>query len=175
MGDDEPQCKIEYIDGLEETTEYNWVKRPGKAKITYINGSTFEGIFDGERIKQGEGVYVWMAAGEGDEEGLVERARYEGNYENGSRNGVGRMVFPGGDEYYGMWVEGKMNGEGSYTYKKTGDIYSGSWVNNKKQGKGTYSFGADKSMLVGTWENGELLSGSWELKNFANYYGNLKG
>ena len=172
MGDDEAQCQVVYSDAIDgENAEFNWVKRPGNAKITYINGSSFEGTFDQERIKQGEGVYVWMGPGGDDDEGLKEIARYEGAYENGMRNGIGKMTFPGGDTYHGVWVEGKMNGEGSYTYIKTGDIYSGSWSNNKKSGTGTYSFGADKSMLVGEWENGELISGSWELKNFANYYG----
>ena len=171
MADDEPQCAVVYSDAADgDQAEFNWVKRPGKAQITYINQSTFTGTFDSERIKQGEGTYVWMAPGE-DDEAVVEIARYEGNYENGSRNGIGKMTFPGGDTYHGEWVDGKMNGEGSYTYKKTGDIYSGTWVNNKKHGYGDYSFGADKSMLRGQWENGELVDGSWELKNFANYYG----
>eukprot|EP01006_Ploeotia_vitrea_P023416 TRINITY_DN55879_c1_g1_i2.p1 TRINITY_DN55879_c1_g1~~TRINITY_DN55879_c1_g1_i2.p1 ORF type:complete len:196 (+),score=14.01 TRINITY_DN55879_c1_g1_i2:96-683(+) len=167
MGDDEAQCQVVYADAIEgEESEFNWVKRPGKAKITYANGSSFEGTFNSERIKQDEGVYIWMGAGgEDDDEGTKEIARYEGNYENGMRNGVGKMTYPNGDSYAGSWVEGKMNGEGSYTYAKTGDIYSGWWSNNKKNGKGTYSFGADKSMLVGEWENGELVSGSWELKN----------
>ncbi len=46
MGDEEPQCKVEYLDlpdgGAEET---NWIKRAGKAKVTYPNGEIFEGWF----------------------------------------------------------------------------------------------------------------------------------
>ena len=42
--EEEPQCKVEYIDlpdgGVDET---NWIKRAGKAKVTYINADTFEG------------------------------------------------------------------------------------------------------------------------------------
>jgi len=175
MADDEPQCQVVYSDVLDgEQAEFNWVKRAGKAKVTYVDQSTFEGTFDGERIKQGDGTYVWMAPGDGDDDAVVERARYEGLYDNGSRNGLGKMTYPNGDIYHGEWVDGKMHGEGSYTYKKTGDVYSGTWVQNKKQGKGDYSFGKDKSMLRGEWENGELVDGSWELKNFANYYGKFK-
>lgn len=114
---------------------------------------------------------MWMGPSGDDEESTVERARYEGTYKDGVRNGRGKMVFPGGDIYEGEWVDGKMQGEGSYTYKKTGDIYSGAWVANKKHGYGRYEFGADKSMLVGNWENGELVKGSWELKNFGVYEG----
>lgn len=42
MADDEPQVKVEYTDGP-EPEETNWIKRAGKAKVTYVNGSTFEG------------------------------------------------------------------------------------------------------------------------------------
>lgn len=67
-----------------------------------------------------------------------------------------------------------MNGEGSYTYKKTGDIYSGSWKDNKKHGLGRYEYAKDKSMLVGQWEEGQLVSGSWELKGAGVYDGQFK-
>lgn len=46
----------------------NWLPRPGKAKITYGGGSTFEGVFNGERIKEGEGKYTWMKPADEDGE-----------------------------------------------------------------------------------------------------------
>ena len=44
MGEEEESgaYRIEYLDG-EEGESYNWVKRAGKARITYADGSTFEG------------------------------------------------------------------------------------------------------------------------------------
>jgi hypothetical protein len=63
------------------------------------------GTFDAERIKQGYGVYVWMAPGAEDDETPVEKARYEGNYKDGLKHGVGKMVFPNGDIYEGEWYE----------------------------------------------------------------------
>jgi hypothetical protein len=62
-----------------------------------------------------------------------------------------------------------MQGEGTYTYKKSGDIYSGTWVANKKSGQGTYEFAGDSSMLVGTWIDGQITSGNWVLKGAAVY------
>lgn len=45
MADDEPQCKVEYIDLPEGATEEtNWIKRAGKCRVVYPNGHTFEGI-----------------------------------------------------------------------------------------------------------------------------------
>lgn len=68
-----------------------------------------KGNFDAERIKQGCGVYVWMAPGGEDDETPVEKARYEGNYKDGLKHGVGKMVFPTGDLYEGEWVENMVN------------------------------------------------------------------
>ena len=62
-----------------------------------------------------------------------------------------------------------MEGEGTYTYKKSGDIYSGSWVANKKNGQGTLEFGSDSSMFVGTWVDGQITTGTWVLKGAAVY------
>merc|ERR1711991_945252 len=89
--------------------------------------------------------------GGGEDESLVEKARYEGNYKDGLKNGYGKMVFPSGDVYEGMWVDNKMHGEGTYTYKSSGDIYSGAWEDSKKHGAGRYEFGADFSIFNGTW------------------------
>lgn len=46
----------------------NWLPRPGKARVTYAEGSSFEGVFNGERIKEGSGKYTWMKPAEDDEE-----------------------------------------------------------------------------------------------------------
>mmetsp|Transcript_15842 Transcript_15842/g.23850 ORF Transcript_15842/g.23850 Transcript_15842/m.23850 type:complete len:231 (-) Transcript_15842:87-779(-) len=175
MADDEESgCKVEYIDTPDGTPEEtNWIMRAGRARVTYPNGCTFEGTFDAERIKQGPGVFVWMKAGEEDE-GPIEKARYEGNYKDGARNGVGKMTYPNGDIYEGEWLDNKMHGEGTYIYKKTGDIYSGSWAANAKNGEGRYEFGGDSSVLVGHWQNGQINKGTWELKGAGKYDGEFK-
>jgi hypothetical protein len=175
MGDEEaPQCKVEYLDNPEGPEETNWIKRAGRAKVTYPNGCTFEGTFDTEKVKQGPGVYVWMGPAGGEDESLVEKSRYDGNYKNGLKDGYGKMIYPNGDIYEGMWVENKMEGEGTYTYKKTGDIYSGAWVANSKNGQGRYEFGADFSIFNGIWANGQIQSGSWEFQGAGKYDGQFK-
>ena len=141
-------------------------------KLCVINSSS--GTYDAERVKQGEGTYIWMGPGAGDDETPVEIARYTGNYKDGMRHGVGRFVYPNGDIYEGEFFENKMHGEGSYTYKKSGDIYSGSWVNDKKNGRGVYEFGADKSILQGEWVDGQITKGEWVLKGAAVFTGEFK-
>ena len=66
------------------------------------------GTFDAERIKQGYGVYIWMAAGSEEDETPVEKARYEGNYKDGLKHGVGKIIFPTGDIYEGEFYENKV-------------------------------------------------------------------
>lgn len=135
MGDDEEVgCKVEYLDTIDGTPEEtNWIVRAGRARVTYPNGCVFEGIrilfilfyytlylllylylivlnlgtFDAERIKQGQGLFIWMKPGE-DDEGPSERARYEGNYKDGIRSGFGKMTFPSGDIYEGEWLDNKV-------------------------------------------------------------------
>jgi hypothetical protein len=107
MGDEEePQCQVVYIDGEEEEST-NWIKRAGKVRITYVNGCTFEGYYDEEKVKQGRGTYIWMGPG-AEEDTTEEKARYEGEYKNNMKHGMGKMVFPNKDVYEGEWFENKV-------------------------------------------------------------------
>ena len=108
--EEEPQCKVEYLDIAEgaEPEETNWIRRAGKCRVTYPNGHVFEGTFDAERIKQGFGTYIWMGPGSEEDETPVEKARYDGDYKNGLKHGVGKMVFPNGNVYEGEWFENKV-------------------------------------------------------------------
>lgn len=176
MGDEAPQCKVEYTD-VDPVEETNWIKRAGKCKVTYVNGHIFEGTFDAERLKQGEGSYVWMEK-VGEDGEVVEKARFTGAYKDGFKTGYGEMKFPNGDIYQGEWSENTMQGTGSYTYRN-GDIYSGSWALGKKSGEGTYFYKADSSVIKGTWVEGELSTGTWELYTgdgfvYATYTGAFK-
>jgi hypothetical protein len=149
-------------------------------------------------VKQGYGTYVWMGPASEEDETLVEKSKYEGNYKDGYRQGVGKMKYPNGDVYEGEFFENmvrnclffsifcsytccwllffmlQMQGEGTYTYKASGDIYSGSWLANLKHGNGTYEFGKDSSLFVGTWEKGQITTGKWILQGAAVYEGNFK-
>ena len=115
-----------------------------------------------------------MGATSADDDTPVEKAKYEGNYLNGQKSGVGKMTYPNGDVYEGEWVADKFNGEGTYTYKKSGDIYSGSWLNGKKHSFGRYEYEGDRSMLIGNWDNGQFKTGKWEFKGAGYYEGTFK-
>lgn len=179
MADDDAEVVydvVEYTDGPDGEPEVtNWIKRAGNVNITYVNGCTFSGTYDENKLKQGNGVYVWKKKSEEEDDGeLKEVARYEGNYVDGMRSGFGTFTFPNGDIYEGEFSNNRMEGTGTYTYKHSQDIYSGSWVADKKHGQGTYEYAADKSLLIGTWEKGNIVSGDWVLKDAATYSGSFK-
>ena len=43
------------------------------------------------------------------------------------KSGIGQQSYPGVGTYYGYWEEGKIHGEGVFTYKNK-DVYSGNWA-----------------------------------------------
>ncbi len=65
--------------------------------------------------------------------------RYEGNWENGKRNGHGTYFFNNGNKYEGNWVNDKKNGHGTF-YFNDGNKYEGNWENDKINGHGTIFF-----------------------------------
>ena len=165
-----PRYLVEYLDAEPEIT--TWIKREGKVRITYPNGDLFEGFVDQHKLKQGKGTYAWMGPSPDDEESKVEISRYEGNFVDSRREGVGLMRFKNGDMYEGEFLNNLMHGEGSYTYAKTNDIYSGSFYAGKKHGRGRYEY--FDSSILNQWEDGTVTTVNWHMKNAGSYEGTLK-
>ncbi len=71
------------------------------------------------------------------------------------------ISYDDGSKYVGDIVNGKMHGQGTYTWP-SGAKYTGEWSNNMKHGQGTYIWpSGDK--YVGAWEN-DRASGGWLYK-----------
>ena len=93
MADEESNYKVEYLDCAEDAPEeervFTWIARAGKARVTYNSGAVYEGEFNDEKMKHGQGKYTWMAASEeeGAEGEQVVSATYEGEYKDGKREG----------------------------------------------------------------------------------------
>lgn len=58
--------------------------------------------------------------------------------------------FANGDEYHGMWADGKPDGEGVYTWADKSS-YQGTWSKGVKHGVGKY-----------TWPSGAVYTGEWK-------------
>ena len=91
------------------------MEKEGKAKVEYISGDTYDGDFNQEKMKHGQGTYVWTKKNEDEE--IVPKATYTGSYVDGKRCGVGTMTFPNGDVYQGEWKDNKARGrENQHTH-----------------------------------------------------------
>lgn len=99
---------------------------------------------------------------------------YEGELQNGERNGQGTMIFTNGSVYEGEWKDGKQNGQGVLTFAN-GDVYKGEFQDGKRNGQGTYTSADGSSTYVGTWANdqrngqgtmthanGDVYKGEWK-------------
>lgn len=146
------------------------MKRGGLTKISYPNGDSYEGQINDAKQKHGSGKYTWV---EQVEDELKEIASYEGEYVASKKHGLGKMKFPNGDTYHGMWSDDAMNGDGTFIYAN-GDIFSGNFTNGIKEGQGTYEFQADKSQLVGEWKAGTIVSGTWRFACGGSYTGQFE-
>ena len=65
---------------------------------------------------------------------------YYGQTKNGARHGKGRMTWPNGNVYDGLWENGRANGYGELSIndendpEKFGNRYLGEWKNDLKHG-----------------------------------------
>ncbi|CCI40849.1 unnamed protein product [Albugo candida] len=167
----EQEYKVQYKDGEQEEEKY--LKRAGDVQIVYANGDTFVGSVDSNLLKQGNGKYIWQNPSSDEDNRGKEFASYDGNYLDGVKQGIGKMIFPNGDIYHGEWKDDKMHGEGAFMYAN-GDIYSGEFEQGIREGQGTYEYAADRSMLTGKWVMNALIDGRWKFKNGGEYIGRFE-
>lgn len=172
MADEEGTGYLVHYEGRNEATD--WIEEPGKCKVTYPNGNVFEGTYDDEKKKQGEGSYTWSIKKEEDEEeeeakpALV--AIYSGSFKTGKKHGSGTLTYPDGARYEGQFYKDRKQGQGRYFYTN-GDMYEGEWSADEKEGEGTYTHTADGSKFIGTWVKGEFVQGKWQYADGGCYEG----
>lgn len=97
-------------------------------------------------------------------------ACYEGNYVDNKKHGKGKFSFPDKGVYEGDFSEDKMHGDGQYVYSN-GDIYRGKFEAGKRHGAGMYHFKVAGCQMVGDWEEGGFLFGRWIYKDGSMFYG----
>jgi hypothetical protein len=79
---------------------------------------------------------------------------YEGNFENGAIDGYGKIIWPDGGVYEGNWKNGAQDGFGKYTWS-SGNVYEGNWKNGAQDGFGKKTW-SDGHVYEGNWENGNM-------------------
>jgi len=80
--------------------------------------------------------------------------RYEGEWKDNKKNGVGRIWWSNGDRYLGDWVNDAKEGYG-YMLWENGDCYEGDWKKDLREGtQCTYTY-SNGGTFIGTYSNDE--------------------
>ncbi len=94
-------------------------------------------------------------------------------------SGFGFYIYDNGDRYEGNWQEGKRNGKGIQN-QENGTIYDGDFYNDQYHGKGKITFSGDTfypsgSSYIGDFANNKLDGyGTFRWKSGDRYIGNFK-
>lgn len=76
---------------------------------------------------------------------------YSGDWMNGMRHGLGKIVETNGYMYYGWWEDDMRHGQGEASYQD-GSVYDGDWKYDKKYGFGKITR-PDGTSYEGEWIN----------------------
>jgi hypothetical protein len=114
----------------------------GAGKITYADGTTYEGGFQ-HGLYHGKGKSVWANG-----------AKYDGDYAFGKEQGQGIFTNPLGSTFVGEWMSGHRHGKGS-SREADGTLCVADFVSDQMQGKGRCDY-PDGSWQEGEYKNGKL-------------------
>ncbi|XP_004872339.1 alsin isoform X3 [Heterocephalus glaber] len=142
---------------ISRSAKYTFYKDPRLKDATY-SGRWFSGK------PHGRGVLKWP-------DGRI----YSGMFRNGLEDGYGEYRIPNKslnkeDHYVGNWKEGKMCGQGVYSYA-SGEVFEGCFQDNMRHGHGLLRSGkltsSSPSMFIGQWAmdkkvGGEKYMGMWQ-------------
>ncbi|XP_005373242.1 PREDICTED: alsin isoform X2 [Chinchilla lanigera] len=126
---------------ISRSAKYTFYKDPRLKDATY-DGRWFSGK------PHGRGVLKWP-------DGRI----YSGMFRNGLEDGYGEYRIPNKavnkeDHYVGHWKEGKMCGQGVYSYA-SGEVFEGCFQDNMRHGHGLLRSGkltsSSPSMFIGQW------------------------
>ena len=98
----------------------------GPAKIRFPDRSLYEGN-------------VTMGKQDGLGKLITQEYSYEGEFQNGKKNGYGVLKFQSGQTYTGNFKDNLKHGHGTLLYD-TGNRYEGNWENDKKNGFGIFDW-----------------------------------
>jgi len=142
--------------------ENTWARWPGKNWRWLCMCLTR--VFDKEELKEGYGTTA----------STPNEAKYEGEFKENKKNGVGRIWWSNGDRYLGEWKNDSKDGFGFMMWEN-GDKYEGTWKNDLRDGdkaKYIYANGGiydgnylnDERHGTGAyiWPDGDQFHGAWK-------------
>lgn len=130
-----------------------------KKKLTFKNSSCLSSLINCDSFDSHPEVNIkysdteWYIGKFTNLTNMNNNEQYKKSNSNNLITGYGLYHYKNGDEYEGMFINGKREGLGEYRYNKNKDIYIGQWQNDRKHGQG--SFKLDSFDFDGVWENDE--------------------
>lgn len=121
-------------------------------RIEYHNGDVYVGETNDEGKLHGNGIYVHERKPRD-----VHECKYDGEWENGQKNGHGTQYYSNGDRYVGKWKDGKRKDKKGRYYYANGDYYEGEFLDNHKHDDGFYIYKDGETYDV-TFEKGDLVA-----------------
>lgn len=154
-------------------------QRIGKGRLNFSNGAEYLGQFIGDQA-DGHGLYT-------DEDGnryesLTTNSKSESGYFLNARlYGKGEIKFKNGDNYIGMFKDGRRSGYGIMEYQNLKNCfeeldmgsYEGEWKAGKRHGKGLMKW-ADGSEFDGLWNTDQRVQGKMAMSDGTEYSGKFK-
>ena len=114
---------------------------PGVRELTFADGSIYRGAVRGSTL-HGKGEYVSKAF------------KYEGEWNDGLKQGQGVYVWENGDRYDGAFAGDRPDGKGKYRFAN-GDAYDGEVKQGVISGRGVY-VARNGDTFEGPFSNGKL-------------------
>jgi hypothetical protein len=142
------------------------------------NGSTYDGEYMNDMMngfgKYEDQDFIYEGSflddkkhGHGIEVNKAGTYRYEGQWKDNFKNGIGKELLPDKSRYEGTYINGKKSGKGKL-YLSNGSIYEGELQNDKLEGHGVLKWSEEK-IYEGQWHN-NCLSGLGKFKNKNKLY-----
>jgi hypothetical protein len=157
-----------------------WKRNKEHGRGTLMTADRKRVIYKGEWERgrmHGQGVYYYnqddhFISSRKDESSEQQGCRYEGDFKENVRHGIGKYVLPDGSVYEGDWRENLMSGRGTFKWPD-GSAYVGSWKDGKRNGPGflqtsdgfvydgMWAQNAMEGRGIATYPSGQRYEGLW--------------
>lgn len=181
----DPSAKLTLVGGLTLTTNWENGMCLGVENFVLPTGELYTGNIDnsqpfGKFVPHGrgkllsakehpvgyefEGEFVFGKIGTLGSRKLRDGTLYVGSWEGSLYHGSGKLTYPNGDYYEGIFAKGSPHGHGKFVQITPPQVYEGGWKSGKRDGQGIITLGGDEIYKGGFVENlydgnGKLLLG----------------
>jgi hypothetical protein len=156
-----------FADGENYVGEWKNDKYDGQGTFTFANGTIREGIWKDDKFQYAQKKSMPACVGSWSTnwtncQGTYTFGpntqwagdKYVGEHKDGKMHGQGTYTYASGDKYVGEYKDDKMYGQGIYTWAG-GAIYVGEWKDDKRNGQGTYTY-ASGDKYVGEYKDDKM-------------------